>query len=138
MGQTSGNTTPARSRGSRSSRHTMDYDYIDTRRFRSYDEYSQGSGASHDEDAIMSNHPTSSSNANSYSGIGLRSDSPLLSRLGPIVNNSSGKESNSDMLEMALSRRRCDKSPAKQKGLFQYKIVGFWKILLKPIFLLLR
>ncbi|XP_058981547.1 protein split ends isoform X2 [Musca domestica] len=116
VGQASGNTTPARSRGSRSSRHTMDYDYIDTRRFRSYDEYSQGSGASHDEDAIMSNHPTSSSNANSYSGIGLRSDSPLLSRLGPIVNNSSGKESNSDMLEMALSRRRCDKSPAKQKG----------------------
>lgn len=113
VGQASGNTTPARSRGSRSSRHTMDYDYLDTRRFRSYDEYSQGSAASHDEDASVVNHP--SSNTNSYSGIGLRSDSPLLSRLGPIV-NCSGKESSSEILEMALSRRRCDKSPAKQKG----------------------
>ncbi|XP_065357231.1 protein split ends isoform X2 [Calliphora vicina] len=113
VGQTSGNTTPARSRGSRSSRHTMDYEYLDTRRFRSCDEYSQGSATSHDEDNSAANHP--SSNINSYSGIGLRSDSPLLSRLGPIV-NSSGKESSSEMLEMALSRRRCDKSPAKQKG----------------------
>lgn len=112
VGQAAGNTTPARSRGSRSSRHTMDYEYIDTRRFRSCDEYSQGSATSHDEDNSSANHP--SSNTNSYCGIGLRSDSPLLSRLGPIV-NSSGKDS-SEMLEMALSRRRCDKSPTKQKG----------------------
>ncbi|KAM7353691.1 spen family transcriptional repressor split ends isoform 2-T2 [Cochliomyia hominivorax] len=114
VGQASGNTTPARSRGSRSSRHTMDYEYLDTRRFRSCDEYSQGSATSHDEDNSAVNHP--SSNANSYGGgIGLRSDSPLLSRLGPIV-NSSGKESSNEMLELALSRRRCDKSPSKQKG----------------------
>uniref|UniRef100_A0A1A9WUK0 Protein split ends n=1 Tax=Glossina brevipalpis TaxID=37001 RepID=A0A1A9WUK0_9MUSC len=111
VGQTSGNSTPARSRGSRSSRHTMDYDYMDSRRFRSYDEYSQGSGASHDEDALPSGHVAPSG---SYSGIGLRSDSPLLSRLGPIVN--SNKEPN-EIIEVALSsRRRCDKSPGKQKG----------------------
>lgn len=118
VGQASGNTTPARSRGSRSSRHTMDYEYLDTRRFRSCDEYSQGSATSHDEDNSAGNHM--SSNANSYSGIGLRSDSPLLSRLGPIV-NSSGKDSSNEMLELALGRRRCDKSPAKQKGICQLK-----------------
>ncbi|XP_046808400.1 protein split ends isoform X1 [Lucilia cuprina] len=116
VGQASGNTTPARSRGSRSSRHTMDYEYLDTRRFRSCDEYSQGSATSHDEDNSAVNHP--STNTNSYSGIGLRSDSPLLSRLGPIV-NTSGKESSSEMLELALSRRRCDKSPKGDIRLFQ-------------------
>ncbi|KAL9925945.1 spen family transcriptional repressor split ends isoform 3-T6 [Glossina fuscipes fuscipes] len=111
VGQTSGNSTPARSRGSRSSRHTMDYDYLDSRRFRSYDEYSQGSGASHDEDAPPGGHIAP---GGSYSGIGLRSDSPLLSRLGPIVN--SNKEPN-EVIEVSLSsRRRCDKSPGKQKG----------------------
>lgn len=121
-----GSTTPARSRGSRSSRHTMDYDYMDTRRFRSYDEYSQGSGASHDEDG-----PHSSSYTAASSGVvGLRSDSPLLSRLGPIVGSAAAAvaaaatslSAGSESLEVTVNtsnitgRRRSDKSPAKQKG----------------------
>lgn len=116
----SGNSTPARSRGSRSSRHTVDYDYLDMRRFRSCDEYSQGSGASHDEDAApQSGHSTGV-------GGGLRSDSPLLSRLGPIVSGigahtaANVNERVNEMLEVTVNsgngRRRCDKSPAKQKG----------------------
>ncbi|XP_053961213.1 protein split ends isoform X5 [Anastrepha ludens] len=119
----SGNSTPARSRGSRSSRHTVDYDYLDTRRFRSYDEYSQGSGASHDEDAASQ---SVFSAGGSGSGGGLRSDSPLLSRLGPIVSGiaanpaPSANERVSETLEVTVNsssgRRRCDKSPAKQKG----------------------
>ncbi|XP_054742082.1 protein split ends isoform X3 [Anastrepha obliqua] len=117
----SGNSTPARSRGSRSSRHTVDYDYLDTRRFRSYDEYSQGSGASHDEDAASQTVYSAGG-----SGGGLRSDSPLLSRLGPIVSGiaanpaPSANERVSETLEVTVNsssgRRRCDKSPAKQKG----------------------
>lgn len=96
-----GNITPARSsRGSRSSRHSLiDYDYADPRRFRSYDEYSQGSGASHDEDC----HSTSYVQ---------RSDSPL-SRLG----STAGSTTTTNCTEaIDTSRRRCDKSPVKQKG----------------------
>ncbi|XP_017471374.1 PREDICTED: protein split ends-like isoform X2 [Rhagoletis zephyria] len=118
----SGNSTPARSRGSRSSRHTLDYDYLDTRRFRSYDEFSQGSAASHDEDAASQNVYSAGGNTS-----GLRSDSPLLSRLGPIVGGAnaanlapSANERVNETLEVTVNsssgRRRCDKSPAKQKG----------------------
>ncbi|CAD6998331.1 unnamed protein product [Ceratitis capitata] len=127
----SGNSTPARNRGSRSSRHTVDYDYLDMRRFRSYDEYSQGSGASHDEDAAAGSHgvyATVGSGGGSGGGfsVGLRSDSPLLSRLGPIVSGGSANpapgahERVNETLEVTVNsssgRRRCDKSPAKQKG----------------------
>lgn len=90
----------------------MDYDCADTRRFRSYDEYSQSSTASHDED-------NNSSIAVATHAGSLRSDSPLLSsRLGPIVNSSSSTAMAVDGIDnsTAIARRRCDKSPAKQKG----------------------
>ncbi|XP_037903936.1 protein split ends isoform X2 [Hermetia illucens] len=95
-GSGAGGTTPRGSRSGRVLRHS-DYDYGE-QRLRSYDEYSQGSGASHDDDSY------------NYSSNCLRSDSPQ-SRLGA---------STLDTLEVSSTsggRRRCDKSPGDIRNL---------------------
>lgn len=103
----------ARMRMARNARHTIDFDFNDVgRRFRNFDEHSgNNNGASgnnqlQDEDA----------------SVAVRSDSPVIARLGPAVNSSaSGSGSGSgnpisDTLEVTLnnsgnnSRRRCGKT----------------------------
>lgn len=96
-----GSSTPRGGR-SRGLRHS-DYEYAE-RRIRVYDEYSQGSAASHDEETY-----------NYAGGVARegRSDSPQ-SRLGPSSNTA---VDTLDVNTGGSGRRRCDKSPGDIRNL---------------------
>lgn len=102
----------ARMRMARNARHTIDFDFNDTgRRFRNFDEHASNNNGS------SGNNQMQDEEANAA----VRSDSPVIARLGPAVNSSSASGSGSgtpisDTLEGTLnssgsnSRRRCGKT----------------------------
>lgn len=115
----------ARMRMARNARHTIDFDFNDVgRRFRNFDDYSANNNNGNNNTNNGGNSNNTSQSQEEDAGVALRSDSPVIARLGPAVNcnSSSGTGSvgnSSEILEVTLnnsssnnnnSRRRCGKT----------------------------
>lgn len=120
------NTSSGDRVGGASSEYYDSGDYMETlssssRRYRNYDEYSQGSGASHEDlyeppesyVSYSSNHyPTSSSRERERTGASPPPPSSIQSRLGVVVDDLPTSITSSSM------RRRCDKDKSPGKPIF--------------------